>query len=137
MADSATVRRIQIAASLVALQALALVLLAAVELVNLNPERPSVAVTTAVFYALFAAGLLFAARGLLRQRSWSRSPVVLNQLITLGVGWSFRGGDTVWVTAVLFGWAAVVLVLVLHPATTTALYGHRGGRDENEPSAQP
>jgi len=123
-------RRIRGASLLVAGQALLLVILAVAELASLNSGRPSVAITTAAFYLIFGGGLAYAAWGLDRHRSWSRGPVVLAQLISLGVGWSFRGGDTTWVTAVLAGWAVTVLVIVFSPSTTAALFGHRG--DEHE-----
>jgi len=97
---------------------------------SLNAGRPSVALTTAAFYLIVGAGLGYASWGLDRHRSWSRGPVVLAQLISLGVGWSFRGGDTTWVTAALVVWALTVLVVVFSPSTTTALYGHRGGGPE-------
>ena len=45
-----------------------------------------------------------------RLQSWARAPVVLAQLIQLGVAWSFRGGGD---TAVVVGAAAVVAVVVL------------------------
>ncbi len=124
-------QRIRIAAFLVAGQVGILIALAVVELVSLDPDHPSVALTTAVFYLLFAVGLGFAAWGLARLQSWSRGPVVLTQLIAMGVGWSFYGGSTVWVTAVLFVWAIAVLAIVFSPSTTTALYGRRGGDDED------
>ena len=135
MTDPATTRRIDLAALLVAGQAVVLLGLAVAEVVSLDSDRPSVAVTTAVFYLLFAAGVAFAARGLGRQRRWSRGPVVMTQLIALGVGWSFRGGGTAWVTVVLFVWAAAVLAIVLSPTATTALYGERGTFGQDPPPA--
>ncbi len=128
-------QRIRIAALLVAGQVGILIALAVVELVSLDPDHPSVALTTAVFYLLFAVGLGFAAWGLAGLHSWSRGPVVLAQLIAMGVGWSFNGGSTVWVTAVLFVWAIAVLAIVFSPSTTTALYGHRGGDDGDDTTA--
>ncbi len=137
MTDPATTRRIDLAALLVAAQAGVLLVLAVAEVISLDSRRPSVAVTTAIFYVLFAVGVAFAAGGLHRQRRWSRSLVVMTQLIALGVGWSFRGGGTVWVTAVLFVWAAAVLAIVLSPTTTSALYGERGTFGQETPPADP
>ncbi|MGI8993799.1 MAG: hypothetical protein ACR2FP_05800 [Nocardioidaceae bacterium] len=137
MTDPAATPRTNLAALLVAGQAVVVLGLAVAEVVSLDSRRPSVAVTTAVFYLLFASGLAFAARGLRRQRRWSRGPVVMAQLIALGVGWSFRGGSTVWVTAVLLVWAGAVLIIVLSPTTTTALYGERGTFGDDPPPADP
>ncbi len=127
MGEQAAARRINLAALLVAGQALLLITLAVVELVSLNRDRPSVAVTTATFYLMFGAGLAYAAWGLARHRTWSRAPVVLAELISIGVGWSFRGGATTWVSVALITWALAVLVIVFSPSTTAALYGEPGG----------
>ena len=51
-------------------------------------------VTTAVFFAVYGAALLLCAWSVHRGQSWARSPIVLAQLIQLGLAWSFRGGDT-------------------------------------------
>jgi hypothetical protein len=116
---------IWLAAGLVALEAVGLIVLAVAEIVSIDPDRPSVGATTAAFFLLYAAGLAFSARGLLRLSSWTRGPIVLAQLIELGVAWSFRGGETTWVSVLLAIPAVIVLVVMFAPATTVALYGHR------------
>lgn len=127
-ADAARVAsRLRFAAGICLLEALAALALAAVELASLDSKRLSAGVTTAVFFILYAAGLAWSARGLARASSWSRGPIVLAQLIQLGVAWSFHGGLSTWVTVALAIPAIVVLVVVFSPDTTTALYGHRGG----------
>jgi lipoprotein signal peptidase len=120
---------IRLAVALVLLEAVALVALAAVEVVSLNSNRVSVGVTSAVFFGLYAAGLALAARGLYRLRAWSRGPVVLAQLIELGVAWSFAGNNTTWVSVLVAIPAIVVLIIIFRPTTTDALYGHRVGEE--------
>ncbi|MFG2428312.1 hypothetical protein [Streptomyces sp. NPDC048590] len=80
---------------------------------------------------LVALGLipLFAARGLLRRRSWSRGPALITQLMALPVAWTLLRAQGALIPAgiVLAAVAVTALVLVLNPATTRAL-GIRGPR---------
>jgi hypothetical protein len=123
--DTTPTTAITVAAALVVIEAVGLVALAIAELVNVDSDHPSVGITTAVFFFLYAVGLAFCARGLYRLSSWSRGPIVLAQLIELGVAWSFRGGSTTWVSVLLAIPSIAVLVVIFNPATTEALYGTR------------
>ncbi|WUQ34547.1 hypothetical protein OG230_23925 [Streptomyces sp. NBC_00234] len=80
---------------------------------------------------LVALGLipLFAARGLLLRRSWSRGPALITQLMALPVAWTLLRAQGVLIPAgiVLAAAAVTALVLLLNPATTEAL-GIRGPR---------
>ncbi|MGH3448476.1 MAG: hypothetical protein ACRDQA_11250 [Nocardioidaceae bacterium] len=124
-ADSPARRNIPVAATVCLLEALVVAGMAVAELVHVDADHPSVAITTAVFFMLYAVGLGFSASALLRLKSWSRGPVVLAQLIELGVAWSFKGNDTTWVSIVLAVPALVVLGVMFSPSTTKALYGER------------
>lgn len=110
-----------VAAALVAVEGLLLVGYAVLEIAHLSSDRAAVAVTTTLFFAVYGAVLLAAAWALTRGRSWARSPVVLAQLIQLGVAWSFRGGDTTLVAVVMAVVAVVVLVGLLVPVSIAAL----------------
>jgi hypothetical protein len=110
-----------VAASLVTVEGVLLVLLSVAELASLDSSRVSLGLTTGVFFAAYGAGLLFCAWHLTQRSSWSRSPVVLAQLLQLGVAWNFRGGDTTWLAILLAVVALVVLVGVMHPQSIAAL----------------
>jgi len=110
-----------VAAALTGLEGLVLLVYAALELAHVDADRVSVAVTTAVFFAVLGAALVACARGLWQVRSWARSPVVVAQLITLLTAWSFVGGETTWVAALLGLVSVIVLVGLLHPRSTSAL----------------
>jgi hypothetical protein len=124
----------QVAAGVVVLEALALVGFGVAEIFAIDSDRIALGVTNIVFFLLYGGLLLWCARALLAGRSWSRSPIVLTQLIQLGVAWSFAGGDTQWVSAVLALLALGVLAVMLSPSTTSVLYGRRSRWDFDEPA---
>jgi hypothetical protein len=112
---------LRLGAGLVAVEAGALVALAILELSSLDYDRLALGLTTTAFFVLYAVGLGACAYGLWHGKRWSRSPVVLTQLIGLGVAWSSSGGSTWWVTAVLGSLTIATLVCVFLPASTAAL----------------
>jgi hypothetical protein len=110
-----------VAASLVAVEGLLLLVFAVLELASLDADRVAMGATTSIFFLAYGAGLLLCAWSLVHGNAWARSPVVLTQLIGLGVAWSFRGGDTTGVAVAIAVVAVVVLVGLFHPASLTAL----------------
>lgn len=110
-----------VAASLVAVEGVLLLGYAVLELASLEADRAAVALTTSVFFAAYGALLVVAAWSVTHGRSWARSPIVLAQLIQLGVAWSFRGGETTWVAVSMAVVAVVVLVGLLNPASIEKL----------------
>jgi hypothetical protein len=62
-----------------------------------------------------------------RGRAWARSPIVVAQVLFLGIAWNFLGGSTTWVSIALAVVAIVVLVGLLHPASIDALTEDRDG----------
>ncbi len=117
------------AAAVVALETLVLLAVAVLGLVSLSTDRPALGVTNSVFFLLCATGLGLCAHGLAHYRAWSRGPIVIAQVIQLGIAWSFVGQKTAWLSVVLAVPAVAVLGAVLAPSTTTALYG-RGSVDD-------
>ncbi|GAB2883923.1 hypothetical protein GCM10027026_39060 [Myroides odoratimimus subsp. xuanwuensis] len=115
-----------VAASLVAVEGAVFVLLSLMELASLSSGRMTMALTTAVFFAGYGAGLVACAVAVRRGSSWARSPIVLAQLIHLLLAWSFRGGETTTYSIVLALVAVVVLVGLLHPASIDALSDDEG-----------
>src|SRR5262245_7968715 len=83
-----------VAASLAAVEGLLLVAFAVVEAASISANRLAVGITTTVFLAAYGGLVLLCAWAVARGHSWGRSPLVLTQLIQLGVAWSFWGGDT-------------------------------------------
>ncbi len=109
------------AASLTAIEGLLLGMYGVAEAFAVQGSRLTMGVTTALFFVVYAAALLVCAWGLNRRASWARSPVVLAQLIQLGVAWSYHGGSTTPVALALAVLAVLILVGVLHPASIRAI----------------
>ena len=110
-----------VAVSVVALEALLLVLFGLAELRSLSATKATMGLTTSLFFAVYGVGLGWCAWQLRRLEHWPRAPIVLAQLIQLGVAWSFRSGATAFVSAALTVLAVVVLAGVFHPASLRAL----------------
>jgi hypothetical protein len=110
-----------VAASLTAVEGLVIGVLGVVELFSLSSGRVTMGLTTGVFFAAYAAALVFFAFQLTRGTPWVRSPVVLAQLIQLGLAWNFRGGSTLPVAVGLAIVSVVVLAGLFHPASMRAL----------------
>lgn len=81
------------AAVVVALQGLVFVVLAVLDLGGLVPGRVAVGVGIGILLLLMGAGLVAAAVGLARGAHVARGPVVVAQLIGLGLAWSLRSPD--------------------------------------------
>ncbi len=110
-----------VAAGLTLIEGLLTVAFAITEVVSLDSDRLAMGVTTGAFFLVYGAGLVACAWGMNTLRPWSRGPVLLAQLIWLGLAWNFRTGDTRPVAIVLAVVAAIVLAGLLHPRSIDAL----------------
>jgi len=110
-----------VAATLAAVQGLLLLVYGVLEATNLHAERAAMGVTTAAFFAILGVALIACAWLVVRGRAPARSPIIVAQVIFLGVAWSFLGGATTWVAIGLALVALVVLAGLLHPASIDAL----------------
>jgi len=116
------------AAGLTLVEGLLTVMYGIGEAVHITSERLAMGVSTAAFFVAYGAAMILCAWGLRRLRSWARGPVLLAQLILLGLAWNFRQGDT-WPVAIgLAVPAAIVLVGMLVPSSIEAL---EHGRDDD------
>ena len=115
------------AAGLTFVEGLLTVMYGISEVVHVTSQRLVMGLSTAAFFVAYGAAMVLCAWGLTRLHTWARGPVLLAQLIWLGLAWNFRHGDT-WPLAVgLAVPAAVVLVGMLLPSSVEAL---EGGRDD-------
>ena len=110
-----------VAASLAALEALVLAMLGVLELANLRAVRLTMGLTTSAFFLAAALGLGWCAWSLWRERRWARGPVVMAQLIQLGLAWNLWDGSTRPVSAALAVVALVTIAGLVHPASTHVL----------------
>ena len=110
-----------VASALVVVEGFLLLGYGVLEAAHLDTARAAMGATTAAFFALLG-GLLVAGGWLVvHGRAWPRSPIVVAQVMFLGLAWSFRGGGTTWVAILLAVVAVIVLVGLLHPASIDAL----------------
>ena len=91
------------------------------EAINIDSDRLVMGLTTAAFFLVYGAALLVCAWGMNNLRPWSRGPVLLAQLIWLGLAWNFRSGDTMPIAIGLLVVAVIVLAGLLHPRSIDAL----------------
>ncbi|MCF6379758.1 hypothetical protein L2K70_19270 [Nocardioides KLBMP 9356] len=110
-----------VAAGLTAVEAFVLAALGVLELANLHSVRLTMGVTTAAFFLAAAAALAWCAWALRGVRRWARGPVVMAQLILLGLAWNLWAGSTKPVSAGLAVVGLVVIAGLVHPASTRAL----------------
>jgi hypothetical protein len=97
------------------------------EAVHITSERLVMGVTTAAFFLAYGVALGVCSWAVSRLRTWARGPVLLTQLIWLGLAWNFRDPDTLPVAVGLAVPAVVVLVGMLLPSSVDALEnGPRG-----------
>ena len=109
------------AAGLTLVQGLLTLLYGLGEVLNIDTGRLTMGVTTSIFFVAYGAGLLLCAWGLNAVRTWARGPVLLAQLIWLGLAWNFRDGSTLPVAIVLAVAAVLTLAGLLHPRSIEAL----------------
>ncbi len=88
---------------------------------NLDSGRLVMGITTSAFFLAYGLGLGVCAWGMNKIRPWSRGPVLLAQLIWLGLAWNFRTGDTLPLAIGLALIAVLVLAGLLHPRSIDAL----------------
>jgi hypothetical protein len=119
--DRAVPPPLVVAASLAALEALVLAALGVLELASLSSIRLTMGLTASAFFLAAAAGLGWCAWSLWRVRRWARGPVVMAQLIQLGLAWNLWTGSARALSAGLAVVALLVVVGLVHPASTRVL----------------
>ncbi|HEX2498224.1 MAG: hypothetical protein ACRDWG_04345 [Actinomycetes bacterium] len=92
-----------------------------------SPDSVSVAVTTGLLALAGGLALLAVAYGLIKIRVWSRSPAILWQLLTIGVGWYQLQAGLGELGIPLIVIAATTVVLLLTPSATNALERRTAG----------
>ncbi|MDR7251228.1 hypothetical protein J2X46_000200 [Nocardioides sp. BE266] len=119
--DRAVPPPLVVAASLAGLEAFVLAALGLLEVANLRSARLTMGVTTTLFFLAAAAGLAWCAWSLWKVRRWARGPVVMVQLIQLGLAWNLWAGSTKPLSIGLAVVALVVIAGLVHPASTAVL----------------
>ena len=108
-----------VAASVAGVQGLVLVVLAVLEAASIEGDRLGLGASTAIFFGVYGVVLLAAAWGVHRCAGWARGPVLITQLICLGLAWNTRDEPLVAIALVIC--AAIVLAGMMHPDTVRAM----------------
>ncbi|MFL6105965.1 MAG: hypothetical protein ACJ716_00070 [Marmoricola sp.] len=114
-------RPLLVAAVLVTLEGLFGVGFGIAEALHTTSSRATMGATTSLFFAVFGAALVGCAWGLSRASGWARGPVLIAQLLALGLAWNFKDGDTWPASIALAVPALAVLVALLRPESLAAL----------------
>ncbi|QLQ11014.1 MAG: hypothetical protein HZY75_12410 [Nocardioidaceae bacterium] len=112
-------RWLLLAVSVVVIEAVAFAVFGVIELLHLDTSRPEVALTSGLFFLLWAVFLMFFSWRLSRLESWARPPLVMAQLIQVAVAFSWGGLS--WAVVALLISAVLVLVGIFHPASIAAI----------------
>ncbi|MEO6604629.1 MAG: hypothetical protein ABIN55_03340 [Aeromicrobium sp.] len=112
---------LHIAAIAVAIEALAYIVLAVLDLANVSGDRLGVGVGAGVLLAVYGAAQLFFAWRVSQGEGWARSPLIVTHLIQLLMAWNLRTSDSPWLAYVMAGLAVVVLGCLLAPPVNRAL----------------
>lgn len=109
-----------LACIIVSIQALGLALVAVLVLADVGGSFAALGIGSAVFFLIVAVGLGLCVRALAGLQSWARAPIVLAQLIELGLAWDSRHTAT-WLAVTLTILAVLGLAGIFHPASIEAL----------------
>lgn len=119
------------AAGLVALEGIAVCVLAIGDAIaGTDSKRLAYEAAAAVFFVAYGVGLGVCAWGLMRARRWSRGPVLLSQLLLLGLAWSLATGGLRPVAIGVSIVAVLILIGLLHPRSVEALEGTAHTRED-------
>ena len=114
---------LKVASALVLVQAVVLGGYGVAVLLHLTQKHLTVNLSSGGFFLIAAVGLGWSAWSVRRAHSWARGPVLIAQLISLGLAWNFKDGGT-WPASVGLAVPAVaVLVAMLRPESLAALDG--------------
>ncbi|WP_340540711.1 hypothetical protein [Nocardioides sp. GXZ039] len=122
-----------LSAILVAVQGVTLVVLAGLAFAGVGGDDSSgsgAASAVGIFLGAYGLGLLAAAWGLWQVNGWARGPILITQLVQLGIAWNLR--DMPLLALGLTVVAVATLALVLVPSSRLAL--EREGRPEDPDS---
>ena len=110
-----------VAAAVVLIEGLVVLGYGVIELFVIDRDRLTMGLTTTFFFVAFGGVLVLSAWGLRRLSPWARGPVLLAQIIGLGLAWNFRASATRPIAVGLAIAAAIALVAILHPRSVEAL----------------
>ncbi|WP_134768628.1 hypothetical protein [Nocardioides sp. 1609] len=108
-----------LSAVLVGVQGVAMIVLALLAVLDVGGDQVEIGLSVAIFFGAYGGALVAAAVGLTKQRGWARGPVLITQLIQIGIAWNVRDVPLLAVPLAVMG--VVTIVLMVQPASIAAL----------------
>jgi hypothetical protein len=121
---------LRVAGALIALEALAALAFAVLELSQTRASRPGIGIGVGLLMLGYTVLLAVVARGVARGRRWSRGLAAATQLLLLLLGWSFRQPPTTYAGFAMAATALAVLVCLLLPSSTRVFIGEPGSSSD-------
>lgn len=120
---------LRVAAGLVFVEGLLTLGFGVAEATQTSSDRLAMGVSSAVFFVVCGVALGACSWGLYQARSWSRGPVLLAQLVLLGLAWGVRHSSLALTVGAVVP-AVIVLAGLLHPQSIDAVERDRHGRED-------
>ncbi|QCW50373.1 hypothetical protein FE634_08060 [Nocardioides dongxiaopingii] len=96
-----------------------MIVLALLAILDVGGDQVEIGLSVAIFFGAYGGALVAAAVGLTRQQGWARGPVLITQLIQVGLAWNVRDVPLLAVPLAVMGVATIVLMV--QPSSIAAL----------------
>ena len=101
------------------LEGVAFLIFAGLAIADLTPEQAAVGASSALFLGLYGGVLVAGSWALFQAQAWARGPILVTQLILIGLAWNLR--DVVVIAFSLVVLALITIFGIVHPDSIDVL----------------